>query len=196
VAACPQADPRHGLDAQTARIRALAKAGGIKLVRVFDEIGESAHNASRPGLVAFLAAAEAGLACVIIVPDLNRLARNAGDLHRLLDLLDRRGVRLHSATDSLHNLAACRVYSDDGVAGTIRVAEAGRWLGGIVPYGYRKVGEKRDAHLVISEDPIPDLAMSETEVIREVFRMAAVEQKSCRVIAVRLNDLRVPCAYV
>jgi hypothetical protein len=26
--------------------------------------------------------------------------------------------------------------------------------------------------------------------------MAAVEGKSCRVIAARLNDLRVPCAYV
>jgi len=58
------------------------------------------------------------------------------------------------------------------------VAEAGAWLGGIVPYGWRKVGEKRDAHLVSFEDPIPGLAMSEPEVIREVFRMAAVEQKS------------------
>jgi site-specific DNA recombinase len=38
--------------------------------------------------------------------------------------------------------------------------------------------------------------MSEADVIREVFRLAAVERKSCRVIAVRLNGLRVPCAYV
>src|SRR5438552_2624200 len=38
--------------------------------------------------------------------------------------------------------------------------------------------------------------MSEAEVIREVFRMAAVEGKCCRVIAGRLNDLRIPCAYV
>jgi len=91
VAACPQADPRSGLDAQTATIRALAEAGGIELVRVFEDTGESAHNASRPGLLALLAAAEAGLAGVIIVPDLSRMARDAGDLHRLLDLLDRRG---------------------------------------------------------------------------------------------------------
>ena len=52
------------------------------------------------------------------------------------------------------------VIRERSVAGTNRVAEAGAWLGGIVPYGYRKVGEKRDAHLVISEDPIPGLAMS------------------------------------
>jgi transcriptional regulator with XRE-family HTH domain len=38
--------------------------------------------------------------------------------------------------------------------------------------------------------------MSEADVIRDVFRMAAVERKSCRVIADRLNALRVPCAYV
>jgi transcriptional regulator with XRE-family HTH domain len=39
------------------------------------------------------------------------------------------------------------------------------------------------------------MAMSEADVIRDVFRMAAIEKKSCRVIAARLNDLRVPCAY-
>ena len=93
------------------------------------------------------------------------------------------------------------VIRERSVAGTNRVAEAGAWMGGIVPYGYRKVGEKRDAHLVISEDPIPGLAMSEAEVIREVFRMAAVERKSCRIIAdqaersarpVRLRSRRPP----
>jgi site-specific DNA recombinase len=37
--------------------------------------------------------------------------------------------------------------------------------------------------------------MPEAEVIHEVFRMAAKERSSCRVIAARLNELRVPCAY-
>src|SRR5450759_334269 len=82
------------------------------------------------------------------------------------------------------------------VAGTLRVAEAGAWLGGIVPYGYRKEGEKRDARLVVSANSIPGLAMSEPDVIREVFRMASVERVSCRVIADRLNSLSIPCAYV
>src|ERR1017187_5466284 len=43
---------------------------------------------------------------------------------------------------------------------------------------------------------MPGMAMSEADVIRHVFRMAAVERKSCRVIAERLNSLRIPCAYV
>jgi site-specific DNA recombinase len=87
------------------------------------------------------------------------------------------------------------VIRERSVAGTNRVAESGAWMGGIVPYGYRKIGEKREAHLVISDDPIPGLELSEADVIRDVFRMAGIEGKSCRVIADRLNQLRVPCAY-
>lgn len=87
------------------------------------------------------------------------------------------------------------VIRERSMAGAIRVAESGAWMGGIVPFGYRKVGQKRDARIVISEESIPGLAMSEAEVIREVFRLAAVEKKSCTVIATRLNDLAIPCAY-
>src|SRR5262245_890996 len=87
------------------------------------------------------------------------------------------------------------VIRERSVAGTNRVAESGAWMGGIVPYGYRNVGEKRDARLVVSNDPVPGLELSEADVIRDVFRMAAVEGKSCRVIADRLNGFRVPCAY-
>ena len=76
-------------------------------------------------------------------------------------------------------------------------AEAGASLGGIVLYGYRQDGEKRNARLV---RPLtirfPNQVMSEANVIREVFKMAAVGRKSCREIARRLNDLRIPCAYV
>ena len=68
-------------------------------------------------------------------------------------------------------------------------------MGGIVPYGYRQVGAKRSARIVLSEEPIPGASLSEAEVIGEVFRMTAVEKKSCWVIAARLNDLGIPCAY-
>jgi site-specific DNA recombinase len=87
------------------------------------------------------------------------------------------------------------VIRERSVAGTNRVAETGAWLGGIVPYGYRKVGQRREARLVISEEMIPGLSMSEAEVIREVFRLAGMERKSCRCIAKRLQDLGIPYAY-
>src|SRR5437764_8968168 len=65
------------------------------------------------------------------------------------------------------------------VLGTNRRAEAGAWLGGLVPYGYRKNAEKGDARLVISEEQIPGFDLSEAEVVRTIYRMSAAENKSC-----------------
>lgn len=101
AAAVSQSDPRSGLDAQIATIRAFAKAEGNELVRVFEDAGESAHNTRRPGLLALLATVETGQANVIVVPDLTRLARDAGDLRRLTDLFARRGVSISSATEGM-----------------------------------------------------------------------------------------------
>jgi DNA invertase Pin-like site-specific DNA recombinase len=99
VGAVSQADPRSGLDAQVTTIRAIAEADGIEVLRVFEDCAESAHTAGRPGLLALLAAVEAGWANVIIVPDLTRLARDTGDLHSLMGSFARRGVRLVSAVE-------------------------------------------------------------------------------------------------
>lgn len=148
----------------------------------------------------------------LLVYKLDRLGRETRLILNAVAELERLGVRIRSMTEEfdtgtstgrlmltlLSGFASHErdVIRERSTAGTNRVAEAGAWLGGIVPYGYRKRGEKRDARLVISEDPIAGLGMSEADVIREVFRLAAVERKSCCVIAARLNDLRVPCAYV
>ncbi|MBI3681122.1 MAG: recombinase family protein [Acidobacteria bacterium] len=148
----------------------------------------------------------------LLVYKLDRLGRDTRLILNAVADLEKHGVRIRSMTEEFDTGTATgrlmltllsgfasherEVIRERSVAGTNRVAEAGAWMGGIVPYGYRKVGEKRDAHLMISEEAIPGLAMSEAEVIREVFRMAAVERKSCPVIVSRLNDLRIPCAYV
>jgi site-specific DNA recombinase len=148
----------------------------------------------------------------LLVFKLDRLGRETRLILNAVAELEKLSVRVRSMTEEfdtgtstgrlmltlLSGFASHErdVIRERSVAGTNRVAEGGAWLGGIVPYGYRKVGEKRDAHLEISENLIPGLAMSEADVIREVFRIAAVEGKSCRVIAERLNALRVPCAYV
>ncbi|MEO8593053.1 MAG: recombinase family protein [Candidatus Solibacter sp.] len=148
----------------------------------------------------------------LLVYKLDRLGRETRLILNAVAELEKLGVRVRSMTEEfdtgtstgrlmltmLSGFASHErdVIRERSVAGTNRVAEAGVWLGGIVPFGYRKVGEKQTSHLVVCEEPIPGLAMSEAEVIGEVFRMAAVEAKSCRVIAARLNDLRIPCAYV
>ena len=79
------------------------------------------------------------------------------------------------------------------IAGTNRLAEAGAWVGGVVPYGYRKQGEKRDAQIVVNDEPIPGFDMSEADVVRSIYRMSGVEGKSCQKIADHMNRLGIPC---
>ena len=87
------------------------------------------------------------------------------------------------------------VIRERSVAGTNRVAQSGAWMGGVVPFGYRKVGNRSDARLIVSEDKIPGNDLSEADVIRMIYRLAAVERRSCYFIAERLNELGIPCAY-
>jgi len=147
----------------------------------------------------------------LLVYKLDRLGRETRLILNAVAELEKHGVRIRSMTEEFDTGTATgrlmltmlsgfasherEVIRERSVAGTNRVVAAGAWAGGIVPYGYRKVGDKRDAHIVISEEPIPGVEMSEADVIQLIYRMAATEKKSCRVIAARLNDLRVPCAY-
>jgi site-specific DNA recombinase len=147
----------------------------------------------------------------LLIYKLDRLGRETRLILNAVAELEKLGVRVRSMTEEFDTgsstgrlmltlLSGFAAHERDtirerSVAGTLRVAQAGVWLGGIVPYGYRRVGEKRDARLVVSEEPITGMAMSEADVIRDVFRMSALEKKSCRAIAAGLNDLRIPCAY-
>ena len=58
------------------------------------------------------------------------------------------------------------------------------------PLRLRQSRGKPRIRLVTCEGAIARLAMSEADVIREVFRLAAVEKKSCRTIAEDLKDLK------
>jgi site-specific DNA recombinase len=165
----------------------------------------------RPEGSQILADAKEGKFKQLLVYRLDRLGRDTRLILNAVAEFEKLGVRISSMTEEFDTGTATGrlmltllsgfasherdVIRERSVAGTFRVAEAGVWLGGIVPYGYRKVGEKRNARLVVCEDTIAGAGMSEADVIREVFRMAAAEKKSCCVIADRLNQLRVPCAY-
>ncbi len=186
----------------------------VTVYRVYSDDGVSGTIPleRRPEGSQILTDARLGKFDQLLVYRLDRLSRETRLILNAVAELEKLGVRVRSMTEEFDTANATGrlmltmlsgfasherdVIRERSVAGTFRVAEAGAWLGGIVPYGYRKLGEKRDAHIVVSEDPIPGLGMSEAGVIREVFRMAAVERKSCRVIARRLNELRIPCAYV
>ena len=187
---------------------------GLPVFRVYadDGVSGTVPLENRPEGSQILKDAVAGKFDQLLVYKLDRLGRETRLILNAVAELEKLGVRVRSMSEEFDTATATgrlmltllsgfaahehAMIRERCVAGTNRVAESGAWLGGIVPYGYRKVGEKRDAHIVVSEDQVPGLAMSEADIIRDVFRMAAVERKSCRVIAERLNSQRVPCAYV
>ncbi|HWR50338.1 MAG TPA: recombinase family protein, partial [Bryobacteraceae bacterium] len=147
----------------------------------------------------------------LLVYKLDRLGRDTRLILNAVADLEKLGVRVRSMTEEfdtgtstgrlmltmLSGFASHErdVIRERSLAGTNRVAESGAWLGGIVPYGYRKVGEKAAARLAISDEPVSGMEMSEADVIRMIFNMAAVERKSCQKIADHLNRLGVPSAY-
>ena len=143
---------------------------------------------------------------------LDRLGRETRLILNAVAELEKHGVRVRSMTEEFDTATATgrlmltmlsgfaaherEVIRERSVAGTNRLAEAGAWLGGVVPYGYRKDGERGQSRLVISDEPIPRIKFSEAEVVRTIFRMCATERKSCQKIADYLTRSGIPCGSV
>jgi site-specific DNA recombinase len=147
----------------------------------------------------------------LLIYRLDRLGRDTRLILNAVAELEKLGVRIRSMTEEFDTGTATGrlmltmlsgfasherdVIRERSLAGTNRVAEAGAWMGGIVPYGYRKAGDRAAARLVLSDEQIPGLDMSEVDVIRLIYRMAAVERQSCQKISDHLNRVGVPCSY-
>ena len=165
----------------------------------------------RPAGIKLLEDAKASKFDTVLFYKLDRLGRDPRLTLNAVDELESCGVKIKSMTEPfdtgdatgrflltiLSGVAGLEreTFMERSRAGTERLARDGCWLGGIVPYGYRVEGKKRDARLVISEDPLPDLPMSEADVIRMVFHLSSNEGWSCCKIAKHLTTLGIPPAY-
>jgi site-specific DNA recombinase len=165
---------------------------------------------SRPSGKRVLEAARQGKFDQLLVFRLDRLGRETRLILNAVAELEKFGVRVRSMTEEfdtatptgrlmltmLSGFAAHEreVIRERSVAGTNRCAEAGVWLGGVVPYGYRKEGEKGQGHLVVSDEKIPGFEISEADVVRTIYRMSADEKRSCQNIADHLHRTGVPCS--
>jgi len=78
------------------------------------------------------------------------------------------------------------------IAGTNRIAKQGKWLGGIVAYGYL-VDE--DKNLVVNENKLNNLNYSEADVIRMIYEWIGKEGLSTLEVAKRLNAMNIPTHY-
>jgi hypothetical protein len=132
-----QADQGVSLDAQTAKIRAMATVQGAELLDVVVDGGESAKSMNRPGLQRVLDLVRDGKVEAVIVAKLDRLTRSVKDLCELLELFERRRVALVSVAESLDTSTAagrpvrtnyCNLFSRSNHTGTrhLRVPVARR----------------------------------------------------------------------
>ena len=96
-----QAEQGVSLEAQEAKICAMATVQGAKLLEVIVDGGESAKNLNRPGLQRLIAMVESGKVDAVIVAKLDRLTRSVKDLCGLLELFEKRKVALISVAESL-----------------------------------------------------------------------------------------------
>ena len=101
-----QAEQGVSLEAQEAKIRAMATVQGAELFEVIVDGGESAKNLNRPGLQRLLALVDSGKVKAVIVAKLDRLTRSVKDLCSLLELFEKRSVALISVAESLDTASA------------------------------------------------------------------------------------------
>ena len=101
-----QADQGVSLDAQTAKIRAMATVQGAELLDVVVDGGESAKSMNRAGLQRVLDLVRDGKVESVIVAKLDRLTRSVKDLCELLELFEKRRVALVSVAESLDTSTA------------------------------------------------------------------------------------------
>jgi DNA invertase Pin-like site-specific DNA recombinase len=96
-----QAEQGVSLEAQEAKIRAMATVQGADLIDVIVDGGESAKSLNRPGLQRIITLVNSGKVQAVIVAKLDRLTRSVKDLCGLLELFERRKVALISVAESL-----------------------------------------------------------------------------------------------
>jgi DNA invertase Pin-like site-specific DNA recombinase len=101
-----QADQGVSLEAQEAKIRAMATIHSAELLDVIVDGGESAKSMNRPGLQRLLEMVHTGRVQAVIVAKLDRLTRSVKDLCNLLELFEKRKVALISVAESLDTASA------------------------------------------------------------------------------------------
>lgn len=101
-----QAGEGVSLEAQQAKILAMAVVQGVEIGEMIVDAGESAKSLGRPGMETLLKLVDQGKVKTVIVAKLDRLTRSVKDLAVLLDRFQKRGVALVSVAESLDTASA------------------------------------------------------------------------------------------
>jgi DNA invertase Pin-like site-specific DNA recombinase len=187
-----QAEKGVSLEAQEAKIRAMATVQGAELLDVIVDGGESAKSLNRPGLQMLMALVNAGKVDGVIVAKLDRLTRSVKDLCGLLELFEKRKVALVSVAESLDTGSAAgrlvitimgavsqweREAIGERTRDALRHKRAQGYRSGNLPFGYHLAADGR----TLEPDATEQKAMTEIRKLR-------LEGETLRGIASTLNQ--------
>lgn len=152
---------------QRDEIEKYATDKGWTIVGWFEDLDISGRTDERPGLQAMLRDATGGAADVVVFYRIDRLSREERDFHAILATLQRAGVHCDSVGNPNDGSpesgliwsisAALAKYESVRLGGRIRdshkrLARLGRWGGGPVPFGWRRVRDEDGPRLDVDEE--------------------------------------------
>jgi len=185
----------------------IGAAGDVELVGRYTDDGVSGTIAFalRPDGGRLLADAARGAFEELWVYRIDRLGRDDVDPLVVWQKLEALKIKVRSVTEGytdpfmyhIHVAVAAearRAFLQSSADGTERAAKAGRFCGGIAPYGYRVEGIRHNARLVPDETPIAG-ELSKADVIRLLFDLVGREQRSLSAAATHLNSLGIRTPY-
>jgi site-specific DNA recombinase len=198
---------RQTVAAQTDFLRRYCDLHGLPIAGVYVDDGISGTTAleERPEGRRLLADAEAGAFDVVLVYRLDRLGRSLKSLLDAHEQLDKVSVAIRSGTEpfdtaspigkflfsllaSLAELERATI-TERMTMGRDRVARQGKYTGGPIPLGYDLDDERR---LVPSMRIVPQLGISEAEMVRGIFARIANGESTMNAERARLSALGVP----
>jgi len=191
-----QAEEGFSLQAQYDRLVEYAKMQGWDLIRIYTDPGVSAKDLNRPGIKEMIDDLNAGKFEAVLVHKLDRLTRNISDLYDLVELVNKKNVKLISISENIDTsspMGRMFVYllgifaqmfrenlSEEVKKGLAKRAELGL-RSTFAPYGYQRLD---DGQLVIISD--------QAKLIREVFSLLVEKKWGYHTIAKHLNKKNIP----
>jgi site-specific DNA recombinase len=201
---------RQTVQAQTDFERRYCDLHGIVIAGFYvdDGISGATPLEDRPEGRRLLEDAAAGAFDIVLVYRLDRLGRSLKSLLAAHEWLERAGVAIRSGTEPFDTASPIGKFlfsllgsmaeleratiGERFVRGRDRLARDGKYTGGIVPTGYDL---DDDGLLVPSARIVPNLGVTEAELVRDIFSRVAHGKTTLQAETARLTALGVPRTY-
>lgn len=191
------------IESQIRELEKFAEQNAWKIQGRYIDEGWSGALLARPELDRLRDDASSGVFDVVLVNDVDRLARDVAHLGVIKRDLERKKVRvvfrkLPTSSDPMSNLMVNilgsfaeferELIADRTRRGMRHKAEVRKeYVGCIAPYGYRYIKKILSGGVGVLE-----INPGEAEVVRQMFNWVAEEGLSCQKVADRLTRLKVP----